>query len=72
MPVIHILPADIRYDISEGTNLMEALRSAGVLLDAPCGGNGRCGKCTVNADGADVLACQTTVEHDMQVLIPEE
>lgn len=72
MPVIHILPADIRCDISEGTNLMEALRSAGILLDAPCGGNGRCGKCTVNADGADVLACQTAVEHDMQVLIPEE
>lgn len=71
MPLIHIIPADIRHDVSKGTNLMEALRSAGIFLDAPCGGNGKCGKCTVTADGAEVLACQTTVEHDMQVLIPE-
>lgn len=71
MPLIHILPADIRHDVSKGTNLMEALRSAGIFLDAPCGGNGKCGKCTVTADGAEVLACQTTVEHDMQVLIPD-
>ncbi len=71
MPLIHILPADIQHDVSKGTNLMEALRSAGIFLDAPCGGNGKCGKCTVTADGAEVLACQTTVEHDMQVLIPE-
>lgn len=51
---------------------MEALRSAGIFLDAPCGGNGRCGKCTVTADGTEVLACQTIVEQDMQVFIPEE
>jgi len=72
MPVIHILPADINFEASKGTNLLEALRSAGIFLDAPCGGNGKCGKCTVNAGGADVLACQTAVEYDMEVLIPEQ
>lgn len=71
MPEIHILPADIRAEVSEGTNILEALRSAGILMDAPCGGNGKCGKCTVIADGAEVLACQTRAEKDMQVLIPQ-
>ncbi len=71
MPLINILPADIRLDVSAGTTVMEALRTAGIFLDAPCGGNGRCGKCTVTADGEEVLACQTVIEHDMTVLVPE-
>ena len=72
MPKLHILPSDISCDVEKGTNLLEALRTAGIFLDAPCGGNGRCGKCTVTADGQEVLACQTIVENDMQVLIPED
>ncbi|MBR5045530.1 MAG: 2Fe-2S iron-sulfur cluster binding domain-containing protein, partial [Oscillospiraceae bacterium] len=71
MPKLHILPSDISCDVEKGTNLLEALRAAGIFLDAPCGGNGRCGKCTVTADGQEVLACQTIVENDMQVLIPD-
>lgn len=71
MPLIHILPADIDHSVSSGANLMEALRSAGIFLDAPCGGNGRCGKCIVTVNGVETLACQTTVEQDMQVRIPE-
>ena len=72
MPLIHILPAGIDHSVSSGANLMESLRSAGIFLDAPCGGNGRCGKCIVTVDGVETLACQTTVEQDMQVRIPEE
>ena len=72
MPLIHILPAGIDHSVSSGANLMESLRSAGIFLDAPCGGNGRCGKCIVAVDGVETLACQTTVEQDMQVRIPEE
>lgn len=30
-----------------GTSLLEAARRTGVFLEAPCGGNGRCGKCKV-------------------------
>ena len=71
MPLIHILPSDITCEVEKGTNLLEALRAAGIFIDAPCGGNGRCGKCTVTADGQEVLACQTTIEDDMQVLIPD-
>lgn len=71
MPMIHILPADIFQDVAEGTSVMEALRSAGIMLDAPCGGNGKCGKCTVIVEGTEALACQTIINKDMQVSVPE-
>lgn len=51
---------------------MAALRSAGIFLDAPCGGDGKCGKCSVIVDGTEVLACQTTVENDIEVYTPEK
>ena len=72
MPMIHILPADIFQDVAEGASVMEALRSAGIMLDAPCGGNGKCGKCTVIVEGTEALACQTIINKDMQVSVPEE
>ena len=31
----------------EGKTLLEALTSEGIFLDAPCGGRGKCGKCSV-------------------------
>lgn len=34
-----------------GATLMEALALADIRLDAPCGGQGRCGKCQVEASG---------------------
>ena len=43
---------------------------AGLAPDAPCGGQGTCGKCLVKVDGKPVLACQTKVEKDCQVEIP--
>ena len=30
-----------------GDNLLEVARSANVAIDAPCSGNGACGKCRV-------------------------
>ena len=55
-----------------GTNLLEALRSGGYIVDAPCGGRGTCGKCKVTVDGVETLACQTTVDRDMTVELPEK
>ena len=70
MPKLHILPQNIQIAAAENQNLLDALRSAGVFPDAPCGGNGICGKCKVIVDGEAVLACRTTVFHDMTVTIP--
>ena len=55
-----------------GTKLMDALRKAGIFPDAPCGGNGTCGKCKVTVNGVEVLACETVVDRDMNVIIPEK
>ena len=54
-----------------GKTLLQALREMGHLPDAPCGGNGSCGKCKVWLDGSEVLACQTVVNRDMVVRLPK-
>lgn len=55
------LPADA------GENLLEVLRRNGLAPDAPCGGNGVCGKCKVKVNGEEVLSCRYAVEADCTV-----
>lgn len=68
---IVFLPEQIELVVSNGTLLSNAANQAGVFLDAPCGGNGTCGKCAVNLtqNGRTerVLACQTRIEADCAV-----
>lgn len=46
--VIINVPGEIkRISVKENENLLNAIRSAGVNIDAPCNGNGTCGKCKV-------------------------
>lgn len=59
-------------DVPGGENLLKVLRRNGIVLDAPCGGYGNCGKCKVVIDGREVLACQTKVDRDMSVQLPEQ
>lgn len=54
-----------------GDNLYQLLAAAG-LLDAPCGGNGTCGKCQVIIDGEERLACTYQVNSDIMVLLPQQ
>ena len=58
----------------KGEMLLGRLNAAGVSIDAPCGGMGRCGKCLVrlSPDGKQVQACRTPIEGDMEVYLPEE
>lgn len=72
MPRIHIPEKNMTVTVQAGVRLMDALREAGVYPDAPCGGNGTCGKCTVTVNGAEVLACRATVDRDMEVSVPEK
>jgi uncharacterized 2Fe-2S/4Fe-4S cluster protein (DUF4445 family) len=40
--------------VLDGTTILEAAASAGLVIDTPCGGKGTCGKCRVQiAQGAD-------------------
>lgn len=57
-------------DVEPGTTIAEAAVAAGVSISLPCGGQGRCGRCSVTIGGETkrrVLACQTKVEGDLVV-----
>jgi len=66
---VRILPVDRTLTVAAGTVLLQALQQAGLHADAPCGGNGTCGKCKVLVDGNEVLACQYTVDRPMTVTL---
>lgn len=79
MPQITIIEQKKMQKVPEGTTLMDALRTMGAAIDAPCGGRGQCGKCQVliqeqNASGNEwkrVTACQYPILKDLFVsLIP--
>ncbi len=53
-----------------GESLLEVMRRAGLTPDAPCGGNGRCGKCAVKLCGGKdtvVKSCVFSVCEDLIV-----
>ena len=69
---VTFLPAGITVPVEPGTTLLQAERLAGLSPNAPCGGKGTCGKCKVMLQaGTEVLACQTIVDRDMTVTLPE-
>lgn len=51
-------------EVPLGVTVLEAEIRAGLEPDAPCGGQGSCGKCLVKVNGNPVLACQTKVVGD--------
>ena len=55
-----------------GEKLLAVLRRAGVLIPAPCGGLGKCGKCRAELGGKTVLACRTVVTGDCTVTVQEQ
>lgn len=68
---IKFLPLGNTFEVMKNTTILEAERLAGLESDAPCGGRGICGKCSVieelNGEKRVVLACQTKVDHDMVI-----
>ena len=66
------LPERKEIYLDTGTNIMDAFHIANVAIDAPCGGNGTCGKCLVKViteDGTvdEVLACKTFIRENMTI-----
>ena len=48
--VVEFKPAGVAVVAKEGTSLLDAATAAGVHLEAPCGGQGRCGRCKVRVE----------------------
>lgn len=67
---ITVMPQKQDIEAVAGENLLNVLRCAGAFLNAPCGGNGSCGKCKVLVNGKEALACQTVVDRNMTVTLP--
>jgi len=58
------------FTVPAGTRLSEALVQSGFDLRTHCGGAGTCGKCQVIVNRRKILACQTLIESDLDVLLP--
>jgi uncharacterized 2Fe-2S/4Fe-4S cluster protein (DUF4445 family) len=50
---------ELRVSLSRGTSLLEAAKKADIPIDAPCGGNGTCGKCRVKLLAGETEGEQT-------------
>ena len=50
----------VKISVSPEETLLEAARKANVAIDAPCSGNGSCGKCRVKLISGEVEGLQTS------------
>jgi uncharacterized 2Fe-2S/4Fe-4S cluster protein (DUF4445 family) len=48
---VTLLPAGTTVEVPTGSLIVEAARQAGVEVAQPCGGQGRCGRCSVRVEG---------------------
>ncbi len=70
MSHITVLPHNRILEAQPGQTVHQVLAQAG-LIDAPCGGQGRCGKCTLLVDDREALACRTVIDGDLTVTLPQ-
>lgn len=71
MAKVTFQPTGRILEVLEGTTILEAERLAGIVQDAPCGGNGKCGKCRVYVQGRETLACCTKIREDIVVTVKQ-
>jgi len=71
--IVTVLPDGKKLAAKAGDILLNVLRAHDLAPDAPCGGAGVCGKCSVIVNGETVRSCTYQIEEDITVhLIPRE
>jgi uncharacterized 2Fe-2S/4Fe-4S cluster protein (DUF4445 family) len=60
-------PDGAKVEVPRGTLIIEAAQKAGIALNIPCGGQGRCGRCAVIVEEGDVRR-RSTVRLSQQAL----
>ena len=55
MATVRFLPQNVAVSAAGGSRLIDAIRAAGILLDAPCDGAGTCGKCRARISGGEAF-----------------
>lgn len=63
-------PAGITSWVDSGATVLEAARAAGVLVSAPCGGRGVCGKCAVKVVEGELVAPDQLEKRGLAVAPP--
>lgn len=80
MPKVIVSNKGITLDVEEKTTLLKALTNAGLFVESPCKGKGRCEKCKLWIQSVkdheignekEVLSCQYLVEKNIYVRLPE-
>ncbi len=70
---VHMDNHKYEYSFTSGCDLLSFLRSNGYSVSAPCGGNGKCGKCRVmlrrGGRSEEVIACKTVLNEDCEVFL---
>jgi len=74
---VRFMPMDVEMEAQAGENLLDLQIRAGLRPDAPCGGQGSCGKCQVDIithpeQRETVLACQYEVASDLTLWVAEK
>ena len=64
MPSVEFLPEGLSVEVPAGTELLEAIRQAGIDLDASCGGQGTCGACLVRVVAGRVAPGDSPLAED--------
>jgi uncharacterized 2Fe-2S/4Fe-4S cluster protein (DUF4445 family) len=64
---VRFKPADKRVEVPTGTLLSDAAQQAGIDLQLPCGGQGRCGRCAVIIEEGQVQRRSTQRLSDADV-----
>lgn len=64
---VHFEPADKHVEVPAGTLLSDAAQQAGIDLQLPCGGQGRCGRCAVIVEQGEVQRRSTQRLSDADV-----
>jgi len=74
---VRFMPAGRTVTAENGILISNAAKEAGVNIELPCGGKGKCGRCMVTVSDrkgqpSRVLACQTQISTDVDVTIPDK
>lgn len=70
---VHHSNGVININYSEGASLLQILQNHSFKIEAPCGGNGTCGKCRVKIKMVGVInSCEYYPVSDIEVILPNE
>ena len=59
-------------EFSGRAKLSELLEARGLMPATPCGGNGKCGKCSAYLGSEKILTCQAYVEGSAELYLPKK